>query len=284
MAAIAHEDVILSAAKNPEGVGAANAIRGKNVAVRNGERCMICWPQGLIENWPAVLEAVATLLLVIAAGFQWWTMRGQAQQERDRWQREDEIRAEENRPKAEFWFENNGGVCELNCSNLGSVGFFVWQLGIQPVVHNEMNWHTQPTLRHIKVEKFVPIGQNHTIKIYSLGSNLQYFGSNYEFILYLSNPQGTKSEIRKPFHKWKSTGLETIIETGFVDYVVSKCPKCNASCDSILVGDLKSADEIQQRLDAIHQEYRQTCPAHTTTSDKVYVMPPPPSDAPRYDG
>ena len=50
---------------------------------------MICWPQGLIENWPAVLEAVATLLLVIAAGFQWWTMRQQAQQERDRWKRED---------------------------------------------------------------------------------------------------------------------------------------------------------------------------------------------------
>lgn len=241
---------------------------------------MICWLQDFFTNWAVAVEAVATLLLVIAAAFQWWTMRAQAQQERDRWNGDDKIRAEASKPRAEFWFEIIGGVYVLNCANLGSVGFFVWRLGIQPVVSNETNWHSEQTPGHSIIKEFVPVGLKHTKKIYDLGFHLQDLGDNYEFTLFLSNPQGDESEIRRPFHKWKSSDQGIMIGEGFVGCVVSKCPKCNTSCDSILVGDLKSSEEIRQRLDEIHDEYRQTCPEHKTTCKRVYRDADPPTGMP----
>lgn len=96
---------------------------------------MICRLQEFFENWAVAVEALATVALVIAASLQWGTMRAQARQERDRWKREDELRAEEKRPKAVFDFphqvhgrnvhDRNAGCLELTCANLGSVNFLV---------------------------------------------------------------------------------------------------------------------------------------------------------------
>ena len=68
---------------------------------------MICWLQDFFKNWSVAVEALATVALVIAAVFQWAAMRAQARQERERWKREDELRAEENKPKAVFRLKVN---------------------------------------------------------------------------------------------------------------------------------------------------------------------------------
>ncbi len=243
---------------------------------------MFCQAQVVSEKWPAIVEAVATTALVAVATVQWVAMRKnnetlaeQSKLERDRWLRDDEIRAEQNKPKAEFWFEKNGDIYELNCANLGSVAFFVWRLGILPVVSNEKHWHANPDPEWVEIKEFFSIGLKSRAKISK--ANLEFpfmlfqqpLGRNFEFILELSNPQGECVRIRRPFNKWSHPEKGMVIGTGFVDFVVSKCPKCNASCDSILVGDLKSSEEIQVRLDCIHEEYRQTCPTHKTTCKRT---------------
>ena len=53
---------------------------------------MICCLQDFFKNWSVAVEALATVALVIAAFIQWGTMRAQAKQERDRWQRDDLFR------------------------------------------------------------------------------------------------------------------------------------------------------------------------------------------------
>ena len=90
---------------------------------------MICWLQDFFKNWAVAVEALATVALVIAAFIQWGTMRAQARQERDRWKREDEIRAEEKKPKAEFGLRHKTDrIMELWCANLGSVSFLVTKM------------------------------------------------------------------------------------------------------------------------------------------------------------
>ena len=109
-------------------------------------------------------------------------------------------------------------------------------------------------------------------------------GCNWEFIFRVSTPYGVYEEIQRPFNTCGALGMDRGIWQGFMGTVQAQCPACKTQCDSIMVNDLNSSEEIEKRLDTIHQEYRQTCPTHATTSDKVYVMPTPSSDAPRYDG
>ena len=262
---------------------------------------MICDPQAVSEKWPALVEAGATVVLAAVAIFQWLAMRknnkamadqakamaAQAQQERDRWLREDEIRKEANRPKAEFWFLQNGGYCEFHCLNVGAVTYVIREIRIYPVVFRESEW-PQSAISPIPIHEIGFPGGSKNFLEFPKGDierrlRRQDSGYNFEFALLIADPDGKTDEIRRPFNLL-ANGKNSGIHQGFAGLVVVQCPACKTQCDSIMVNDLNSSEEIEKRLDTIHQEYRQTCPAHTTTSDKVYVMPPPPSDAPRYDG
>ncbi|MGC9293369.1 MAG: hypothetical protein ACP5EP_11725 [Acidobacteriaceae bacterium] len=93
-------------------------------------------------GWPATIEAMATVALAVTAGLQWRAMRknnetmaAQAQQERDRWNDEDKIRKEANKPKAVFGFsDQNRANLKLSCANLGTVGFLVVGMQVAPLV------------------------------------------------------------------------------------------------------------------------------------------------------
>lgn len=98
---------------------------------------MICWVQGLVENWPAVLEALATMALAVIAIFQWLAMREtnrtmvkQATLERERWQRDDGIRAQENEPKYRLGVVLERTGVSLWIVNLGTTSFLANTISI----------------------------------------------------------------------------------------------------------------------------------------------------------
>ncbi len=155
---------------------------------------------GFIQHWSAAIEASATVMLVIAALFQWHTMRAQVKQERDRWQREDEIRAEEKRPKAAFWLEPSAdkGSPELWCANVGMVNFIVSGMQVSPLAGASKN--IQFSRKDCLV---VPVGEMRSKKLISPE---EMFGSdrpgNAEIELIFQGPTDAKA-----YHLWFHDGM-----------------------------------------------------------------------------
>lgn len=258
---------------------------------------MICYAQAVSEKWPALVEAGATVVLAAVAIFQWHAMRGsnttlveQSKLERDRWKREDEIRKEANRPKAEFWFAIDTQKYRLTGINLGQVAFVLREIWVQAVVFREVDAGNigGPICLQKNVNLPMPIGERVEMTLSMDKEKTDYWlnrsdgGCNWEFIFRASTPYGAYEEIRRPFNTCGDFGMERGIWRGFLGNVLAQCPTCGLSCNWIIVNDLNSSDEIKERLDGIHQDYKRTCPTHTTTSDKVYMMPEPTPDAPGY--
>ena len=161
---------------------------------------MICWLQDFFKNWAVAVEALATVALVIAAGFQWNAMRAQARQERDRWKRDDEIRAEANKPKVVFDFphqvrDRNSGCLELTCANLGSVNFLVVGILITPLQEESIRVSFSPEeyfVVRVGEKKQVDLGQLRNI------NTLESCGDVVEIGLILRGPSG---EIETNLHR-----------------------------------------------------------------------------------
>ncbi len=111
------------------------------------------FPSGAaVAEWVA---AIATGCLVGAGFIQLKAIRKGAEEQRQRWRREDAIRAEENKPKAAFGFSD----ClkcnlKLSCANLGTVGFLVTGMQILPLLGDR-----EKILFGKAAEIFVPVGE-----------------------------------------------------------------------------------------------------------------------------
>ncbi len=236
---------------------------------------MICWLQEFFKNWAVAVEAVATLLLVIAAGFQWWTMRGQAQQERDRWEREDEIRAEENKPKAVFDFPDsvrstNGGALELTCTNLGSVNFLVVGMQIMPL--------REPSdILFTSKEYFVVrVGKTKRVNLYEfegLRNSLGHFDNvGIQLIL-----QGSAEEIKTSPQACRinGTNVAKYIAKGWKNSNGSwcsepiSCPKCSAVVARFKLDDMTDVDACRKEIADVKKEFGETCPNHISSNSRV---------------
>ena len=90
----------------------------------------------------SIAAAFAAIILAVFAVRQWHVMKDNNESAerqnglvRDRWKRDDELRAEENRPKAAFGFSDCRKCnLKLSCANLGTVGFLVAGMQVIPLV------------------------------------------------------------------------------------------------------------------------------------------------------
>jgi hypothetical protein len=227
---------------------------------------MICWLQDFFKNWSVAVEALATVALVIAAVFQWAAMRAQARQERERWKREDELRAEENKPKAVFRLKVNAHkdagtlatrLClELRCANIGTVGFLV--TGIRRIEQNENQTSRiiTPITLSQKHQFVVPVGTEQQV-VFDV---VEYFGYDYcadaEVSLSLQGPLGeTVTDARAYLFRLS-------VDKHKRDVYIH-CPKCkNANPWVITVDYLTLMDEYKKEYENKENELRKECPNH----------------------
>ena len=96
---------------------------------------------GFAKDKPQTVEALATIVLAVVGIFQWFAMRKtnktmaeQRKDEYERWKSEDEIRREENRPKANFCLIDcaKSPCIPLKVQNLGTTAFAVTGMQFAP--------------------------------------------------------------------------------------------------------------------------------------------------------
>jgi hypothetical protein len=246
---------------------------------------MICWLQEFFKNWAVAVEAGATLLLVIAAGFQWFAMRAQAKQERDRWKEEDKIRKEANMPRAKFWFEENGESYDLWCANLGTVAFVLGKIQIDCVPFKDGQKNVlisgQTT---ISIDHVVPVGEKckHPIKKQEIRERLRRKdnGYNFEFTFLLEGPSGDPVRLSEPYF-W----MPGDFVRGFRGEVTVNCPTCNKVICPLSVENLGSKKEVEDLIHSVRSECAATCPEHISHNSRIRMPYTPPvlTDVPRYE-
>lgn len=263
----------------------------------HGEYSMICWLQDFFKNWAVAVEALATVALVIAAVFQWTTMRAQAKQERCRWKREDAIRAEENRPKAAFGFSDNDVPCnlKLSCANLGTVGFLITGMQIFPLLGD-----SQKILFGKGAEIFVPVGEEKQVTFdssnyrvvherlkHTLGGSL---GRHLGIKLILQGPVETAQTSLEAYrvHQYPDAGGSLYgfsswrmisDNSGALKYEYARCPRCTNPCTVDLVADLGVVFPVEgcgtvfatarNKMAAVVRDFDQTCPNHASSNSRV---------------
>jgi len=226
---------------------------------------MICCLQEFFKNWAVAVEALATVALVIAAFIQWGTMRAQARQERDRWKREDEIRAEENKPKAEFGLRRKTDMqMELWCANLGSVSFLVTKMLIYPINVMEYEAYEIPLEPHFVVsvgemrEVTVPVMQHLNPDIV-----IRYAG----VALTLRGPSG-ETDTKKTLVPLGQiyTCLASTVTSEQMERI--QCPDCLGQFEFSLQG-LTEFDDCKNQIASVKQECAASCPNHASANSRV---------------
>jgi phage FluMu protein Com len=212
----------------------------------------------------SILAATATAVLAVFAILQWKTMKQNNELVRDRWKREDELRAEEDRPKAAFWLEQlpDQNHPQLWCANIGSVNFIVSGMQVKAV---------QGEPREIRFSRknclIVPVGTMQSIKL--IDPEVM-FGSdrpgNAEIKLTFQGPTDVK-----PYHLWFYDGKYMMKdpEGNFQGLLPIKCPKCKARVANFNVSGMTSIDEYKREIADVEKEFEQACPKHASANSRV---------------
>ena len=232
---------------------------------------MYCWLQEFFKNWSAAIEAGATIALAVIAIFQWLAMRknnetmaAQATQERERWKREDELRAEENRPKAEFLLQRtNTGQVELLCANVGTVNFLVTKMTIvflqdAPLLDIPIDAHIQP---------LVLAGAKGRVDLES--RKFGFLICNGEVKLSLRAPSGLSETKVQNYYLYFSDGVCRNLMPGFHESESIECLKCKNLVANFQVAEMTSGAECRKEIADIHREFEATCPNHNSTNRRV---------------
>lgn len=227
---------------------------------------MIGWLQDFFKNWAVAVEALATVALVIAAFIQWGTMRAQARQERDRWKREDLIRAEENKPKTVFLLKRDGqDQIGLWCANLGTVSFIVAKIVVEPLQGE------QPL--DIAIDKpVVWVGTEWKV---DLGS--RKFGrlsGNYGVSLSLQGASGEVTTEEQAYHLLFINGVCMSLSQGLRLHHPEPmdCPKCEAHIKHFRVDGMASVVECRKEIAEVRREFEASCPDHTSSNSRVITV------------
>ncbi len=258
---------------------------------------MFCQAQVVSEKWPAIVEAVATTALVVVATVQWFAMRTnnemlaeQSKLERDRWQREDEIRAEANKPKATFLLNRNGEhYVKLSCTNLGTVNFIVNKITIKSLqgaqahdipIDNQSRsvvlvgseWNVD-----LASSKFNGLNGNYGVSLTLEGASGEVItGENACYILVFHGKCMSLSQGYSP------CGLPSDLSAHKRELI--DCPKCNANVAYFNVDDMPSVAECRKEIASVLKEFEATCPTHTSNNCRITIFSAPPTDASRNDG
>ncbi len=253
----------------------------------------------------SALAAVATAVLAVFAERQWRVMKenneaAEKQNElvRDRWKREDELRAEETKPKAAFGFSDSVVPCDLklSCANLGTVGFLVAGMQVIPLLGDP-----EKILFGKGAEIFVPVGEEKQVafdsynyremcmrleeifngsRVRNLGIKLILQGpmrrveTNMEAYRLSKNPDdGRTSYI---VTSWRTMpppaqGSDITVKIDKPTKVESvTCPKCNNPCTVDLVTNLGIVFPVEDCgtvFEAARKKMArylaQSCPTHT---------------------
>lgn len=220
------------------------------------------FPSGAaVAEWVA---AIATGCLVGAGFIQLKAIREGAEEQRERWKREDEIRAEENRPKAAFWLEQaaNNDSSELWCANVGTVNFIVSGMEVNPL---------QGESRRIPFSRrnclIVPAGIMQSTK---LSDPEVMFGSerlgNAEITLIFQGPTDVK-----PYHLWFYDGRYMMKdpEGRFQGFEQITCSKCKAWAANFDVSGMISVVDCRREIAEVKKEFEATCPNHASSNSRV---------------
>ena len=214
----------------------------------------------------SILAAIATVVLAVFAILQWKTMNENSELVRDRWKREDEIRADENRSRAVFWLEQarDNDSPELWCANVGTVNFIV------------SGMHTNPLQGESKTIPFsrrncliVPVGTMQSIK---LTDPEVMFGSerpgNAEIELIFQGPTDVK-----PYHLWFYDGKYMMKdpEGKFQGLLQIKCPKFKAWVANFDVGGMDNVRQCEEEIESVKKEFEASCPSHKSTNSRATV-------------
>ncbi len=245
----------------------------------NSLHCFLHWlfPSGAaVAEWVA---AAATACLVGAGFIQLKAIRKGAEEQRERWKRDDKILAEQNEPKAVFDFPDqvrgeDGSCLELTCTNLGHVNFLVAGMQIIPLQGEPIKVSFSPEEYFV-----VRVGEKKQVDLCNFGSLRNFSLCNY-FVgikLVLQGSSGeieTKSQacrihftsIAKFIAKgWKrsdgSEGLETI-----------KCPKCNINVATFRLDDMTSVEDCRKEVAAVARDFERSCPNHASSNSRVTTV------------
>jgi hypothetical protein len=190
----------------------------------------------------SILAATATVVLALFAILQWKTMNQNNELVCDRWKREDELRAEENRPKAEFRLSDNADEYnfDLWCANVGAVAFVVTGLHIDPVFGEKS---TVFSLEE-QGQFVVPVGEERTFIL----ENKKIFGSGYwkngRVRLSLRGPAGeAKTRSREYCLAFFEDGKRfKALRSGFFGLEIINCPKCGVAVADFAVSDIPAIE------------------------------------------
>jgi hypothetical protein len=219
----------------------------------------------------SILAAAATIVLAVFSIRQWHVMKenndaAERQNElvRERWKREDELRAEENRPKAEFWLQRTSkDQVELLCANVGTVNFLV----------------TKMTIGFLQDAQFLDIpidGQSRALVLagteWKVDLESRKFGfliCNGEVKLSLRAPSGLSETNVQNYYFYFADEMCHNLIPGFHESERIECPKCKNLVANFRVAGVTSGAECRKKIASLKEECAATCPNHECSNGRL---------------
>ena len=218
------------------------------------------FPSGAaVAEWAA---AIATGCLVGAGFIQLQAIRKGAEEQRARWKREDEIRAEENKPKAAFGLHRakDEGQIEVWCTNLGTANFLVSDLRVTPVDGSDS--------RIIPLnEPVVSVGKKWSDVI--AGDVFGFLFGTAEFRLRLEGSREEAETDAKVYWVNIVDGFCSKLQCGFSPTDGVHCPKCKRWIANYSADESASASVCRNEIHGIRMDFERTCPKHVTSNSRV---------------
>ncbi|MHB1743524.1 MAG: hypothetical protein ACYCRE_01995 [Acidobacteriaceae bacterium] len=233
----------------------------------NSLHCFLHWlfPSGAaVAEWVA---AFATGCLVGAGFIQLKAIRKGAEEQRAHWKREDELRAEENRPKPVFWLEPklDNYSFELCCANVGTVNFLVTNLLVDPIRSERIEISIDECGQSV-VSVGGPIWRVRfdARKIFAQG-----FTANAEVSLCLQGPSGLTATNAEAYSFYFKGDRYEGLRRGFANYENVFCPKCKKHCRNLRLLGMNFKSDCLKEIAGVEKDFEQTCPNHASANSRV---------------
>lgn len=225
----------------------------------------------------SILAAAATVVLAVFAIRQWCAMKenneaAERQNElvRDRWKREDELRAEENRPKAVFWVnptQNNEGI-ELWCANLGSVAFLVSAMVVDRIQSSNP---IRCPIGEVD-QSVVQVGTKWSCVLRANTIVCSPLYAKADIRLTLTGPSGETMTDAKAYSLNFLSQKCLQFQPGLHEWEDLHCPKCSGQVARFSVEGMTCVADCRKEIANVKREFDAACPNHASSNSRVTLM------------